>query len=75
MVELGVLYGTGAGVARDEGQARKLFERAAQAGNPRGVTNLAALSGGGAAGSDPRDPASFWRKPLRPIPKRCISWD
>jgi uncharacterized protein len=53
MVELGVLCGTGAGVARDEGQARKLFERAAQAGNPRGVTNLAALSGGGAAGSDP----------------------
>jgi TPR repeat protein len=52
MVELGVLYGTGTGVARDEAQARKLFERAAQAGNPRGVTNLAAL-GGGAASSDP----------------------
>jgi TPR repeat protein len=52
MVELGVLYGTGAGVARDEAQARKLFERAAEAGNPRGVSNLAALSGGGAA-SDP----------------------
>jgi TPR repeat protein len=53
MVELGVLYGTGAGVAQDEAQARKLFERAAQAGNPRGVSNLAALSGGGTAGSDP----------------------
>jgi TPR repeat protein len=52
MVELGVLYGTGAGVARDEDQARKLFERAAQAGNPRGVSNLAALGGGGAS-SDP----------------------
>src|SRR5712671_6802304 len=52
MVELGVLYGTGLGVARDEAQARKLFERAAEAGNPRGVTNLAALSGGGAS-SDP----------------------
>jgi uncharacterized protein len=52
MVELGVLYGTGAGVARDEAQARKLFERAAEAGNPRGVTNLAALSGSGAS-SDP----------------------
>lgn len=51
MVELGVLYGTGAGVARDEAQARKLFERAAEAGNPRGVTNLAALGGG--ASSDP----------------------
>ncbi len=53
MVELGVLYGTGAGVAKDEDQARKLFERAAEAGNPRGVTNLAALSGGGGAPSDP----------------------
>src|SRR5690242_5710539 len=51
MVELGVLYGTGAGVARDEAQARKLFERAAKAGNPRGVSNLAALGGG--ASSDP----------------------
>ena len=54
MVELGVLYGTGAGIARDEAQARKLFERAAQAGNPRGISNLAAL-GGGAGG--PADPA------------------
>jgi TPR repeat protein len=53
MVELGVLYGTGAGVARDEDQARKLFERAAQAGNPRGVTNLAALSGAGGAPANP----------------------
>jgi TPR repeat protein len=51
MVELGVLYGTGSGVAKDEAQARKLFERAAQAGNPRGVTNLAALGAG--ASSDP----------------------
>jgi TPR repeat protein len=49
MVELGVAYGTGAGVARDEAQARALFERAAQAGNPRGVTNLAALGGGTSA--------------------------
>jgi TPR repeat protein len=53
MVELGVMYGTGAGVARDEAQARKLLERAAEAGNPRGVSNLAALSGGGGAPSDP----------------------
>lgn len=52
MVELGVLYGTGSGVAKDEAQARKLFERAAEAGNPRGVSNLAAL-GGGTASSDP----------------------
>jgi uncharacterized protein len=53
MVELGVLYGEGSGVARDEAQARKLFERAAEAGNPRGVTNLAALGGGGVASSNP----------------------
>jgi TPR repeat protein len=52
MVELGVLYGTGTGVARDDAQARKLFERAADAGNPRGISNLAALGGGGAS-ADP----------------------
>src|SRR6266851_16285 len=46
MVELGVHYGTGVGVAKDEAQARKLFERAADAGNPRGVSNLAAIGGG-----------------------------
>jgi TPR repeat protein len=51
MVELGVMLGTGNGVAKDPAEARKLFERAAEAGNPRGVTNLAALSGG--AASDP----------------------
>jgi TPR repeat protein len=44
MVELGVLYGTGSGVAKDEAQARTLFERAANAGNPRGVTNLEMLA-------------------------------
>ncbi len=53
MVELGVLYATGSGVAKDDAQARRLFERAAEGGNPRGVTNLAALSGGGGAPSDP----------------------
>jgi len=52
MVELGVAYGTGAGVAKDEEAARKLFERAAEGGNPRGVTNLAAL-GGSAAATNP----------------------
>lgn len=52
MVELGVLYATGAGVGKDEAEARKLFERAAAAGNPRGVSNLAAL-GGASAPSDP----------------------
>jgi TPR repeat protein len=53
MVELGVLYGTGSGVARDDAQARKWLERAAEAGNPRGASNLAALSGAGGAPSDP----------------------
>jgi uncharacterized protein len=53
MVELGVLYGTGAGVPKDEDQARKLFERAALAGNPRGISNLGALSGSAGAPSDP----------------------
>jgi TPR repeat protein len=53
MVELGVLYANGAGVAKDEAQARKLFERAAQAGNPLGVSNLAAMSGSGGPAADP----------------------
>jgi hypothetical protein len=49
MVELGVASGNGAGVPQDEAQARKLFERAAQAGNPRGISNLATLGGGASA--------------------------
>jgi TPR repeat protein len=53
MVELGVLLATGSGVPKDEAQARKLFERAAEAGNARGVTNLAALPSAGGAPSDP----------------------
>lgn len=53
MVELGVLLGTGSGGTKDQAEARRLFERAAEAGNPRGVTNLAALSAGGSAPSDP----------------------
>src|SRR5277367_4686033 len=47
MVELGVLLANGSGVLKDEDKARKLFERAAEAGNPRGVANLAAVSGSG----------------------------
>ena len=73
MVELGVLLGTGNGVAKDQAEARKLFERAAEAGNPRGVTNLAALSGGDAVGSGARR-VPCWRKPRRQIRrKRSIS--
>ena len=48
MVELGVALATGQGVARDEAQARALFERAAEAGNPRGALNLMALAGSAA---------------------------
>src|SRR5712675_1791822 len=44
MVELGVHLATGSGVPKDEDQARRLFEQAAEAGNTRGVTNLAVLS-------------------------------
>jgi TPR repeat protein len=53
MVELGVLLGTGSGIAKDEAQARKLFERAAAGGNPRGATNLAALPENDGAPADP----------------------
>ena len=53
MVELGVLLATGSGLPKDEAQARNLFERAAAAGNPRGASNLAALSESGGAPSDP----------------------
>lgn len=48
MVELGVAFANGAGVTRDDTQARALFERAAAAGNPRGISNLTALSGAAA---------------------------
>ncbi len=53
MVELGVMYANGMGVARDERQARALLERAAEAGNPRGVANLAALASNSGAQTDP----------------------
>jgi TPR repeat protein len=56
MVELGVLLATGAGVPKDEAQARKLFERAAQAGNARGATNRAALPKTDASGAPSDDP-------------------
>jgi TPR repeat protein len=53
MVELGVMLALGQGVAKDDAQARDLFERAAEAGNPRGATNLMALGASGGAPSDP----------------------
>ena len=65
MVELGVLLRHRAGVAKDPAAARKLFERAAQAGNPRAVANLAAVNGG--TPPDPARPAPCWRRAPRPI--------
>ena len=53
MVELGMLLLTGSGVAKDESQARELFERAADAGNPHGVINLIALANNGGVPLDP----------------------
>ncbi len=62
MVELGVLLANGTGVAKDEVQARTLFQRAAEAGNPRGATNLAALSGNGGTPSDPIEARALLEK-------------
>lgn len=56
MVELGVLYANGNGVPRDEAQARKYLDRAAQAGDPRAVANLMTLGGGSGGGAAPSDP-------------------
>ena len=53
MVELGVMLAMGTGGPKDEAGARKLFERAAEAGNPRGATNLAAPSERHGVPSDP----------------------
>jgi uncharacterized protein len=53
MVELGVMYANGTGVPRDDAQARKLLERAAEAGNARAVANLAALSSNTGTQTDP----------------------
>ncbi len=53
MIALGSLYATGTGVTKDEDEARKLFERAASAGNPNGTTNLVELFGAAGTSSDP----------------------
>lgn len=60
MVELGVMYGTGAGVPQDRNEARSLFERAAKAGDVRGTSNLAALDG--AASSDPAQARAMYAR-------------
>jgi uncharacterized protein len=62
MVELGVLLANGTGVAADEAQARALFQRAAEAGNPRGATNLAAIAGSGGTPSDPAEARALLEK-------------
>jgi uncharacterized protein len=62
MVELGLLYANGTGVAKDQDQARKLFERAAAGGNPRGATSLASLSASGGTPSDPIDARAMLEK-------------
>ena len=62
MVELGLLYANGTGVAKDQDQARKLFERAAAGGNPRGATSLAALFTGGGTPSDPVEARAMLEK-------------
>lgn len=54
MVELGVMLGNGTGVAKDEEQAKKLLQRAADGGNARAVANLTVLSG---RSGRPQDPA------------------
>jgi len=53
MAELGARLVTGSGVAKDEAQARKLLERAVEAGNPRAIAALAGLSGSGGMPVDP----------------------
>jgi uncharacterized protein len=55
MVELGLLLATGSGAPKDEAQARELFEHAAKGGNPRGVTNLAAISANSGTPVNPVD--------------------
>jgi TPR repeat protein len=62
MVELGVMLADGTGVAKDEGEAHALFQRAAQAGNPRGATNLAAIGSDGGAPSDPAEARALLEK-------------
>ncbi len=66
MVELGVLYGTGTGVAKDEAQARKLFERAAEGRqSARRHQSCGALGGGGAPPIRRKARACFRRRRRR----------
>jgi len=62
MVELGSLLASGLGVPKDETEAHTLYARAAAAGNPRGVTDLAALSDNGGPSSDPAEARALLAK-------------
>jgi uncharacterized protein len=62
MVELGRLAAAGSGMPKDEAQARKLFERAAQAGNARAAAELMALSSNGGAPADPAEARALLTK-------------
>ena len=74
MVELGVLYGTGAGVTEDEAQARKLFERAAQGRqSARRQQSCRARRRRRRAAPIRQDRGSCSPRPPRPTPKRNIS--
>jgi TPR repeat protein len=62
MVELGIMFNAGLGVAKDDDQAHKLFERAAAAGNTRGAVRLAALPNGNGATADPAEARTMLTK-------------
>ena len=62
MVELGALLASGSAGPKDETEARTLFARAAQAGNARGATNLAALSADSGGSSDPAEARAMLTK-------------
>jgi len=62
MVELGALLASGSAGPKDETEARTLFARAAQAGNARGATNLAALSADSGGSFDPAEARAMLTK-------------
>jgi len=53
MVELGITLANGTGGTKNLVEAQALFDRAAAAGNPRGIVNLVALADNGGPAVDP----------------------
>ena len=53
MVELAISLEAGAGIAKDDAQARALLQRAAAAGNPRALTRLATAGNVSGGAADP----------------------